>query len=279
MGSSRFEEGGDRGGADRASQTAMIYGSSALREIDRLAVERYGIPTCLLMENAAGALAREVVRRRAGRGSSRVVALCGPGNNGGDGLAAARHLHNAGLEVVILTTPGSSQSDDARLHLHVAIAMGLEIHQVGDDGTIDGAAIDDRVGVAGAVVDALLGTGLDRLPTGAVAGMIEWCHRARSRGAVVVSADIPSGLDADSGRAPGACVRADATVTFVGLKRGFLSLEAQPLIGEVVVADIGVPRELADSLGEVGRFTSHPGVSEADPPRSTDHARRPGEVD
>ena len=131
-----------------------------------------------------------------------------------------------------------------------------------------GAAVDrtvDRFGPPDLVVDALLGTGLASNVREPIAGLIGWVNELGRKGATVLAVDIPSGLDCDSGEPLGAAVQADVTVSFVGLKKGFTGLTAQGYIGEVIVADIGAPRELVESLGK--RMEEHELPDRAEDPR------------
>jgi len=162
------------------------------------------------------------------------VVVCGKGNNGGDGLAAARHLHRWGR------LAGVACLEPDRL-------SGLPAEQAGALRAI-GVEIASRPDFSGAqvVLDALLGTGLSRPPEGPVA---DWIGAVNGSGLRVVSVDVPSGLDADSGRAEGACVNAALTVTLGLPKAGLLSGEGPVRAGEVWVADIGVPFEAYAELG------------------------------
>jgi NAD(P)H-hydrate epimerase len=240
--------------------------------VDRRCTEEYGIPSVVLMENAAIGLAqvvRRAARAAAGGAGRGVLVVCGRGNNGGDGLAASRHLANAGVPVAIVLGPGGSLAADAAVHLRVARAMGLVVVEAGevDAGVSLESAAARLGGEPAVVVDALLGTGVDRPVRGSAAAMIAAVNAMAVRtGAMVVSADLPSGMDADSGRglaenpsARDAAVRADVTVTFVGPKRGFLSLEAQPFLGEVVVRGIGAPAALVEAIGQRLPRGWHPG--------------------
>ncbi len=223
----------------------LVLSRQAVREVDRIAAEQYGIPTIVLMENAGLHLA-EVVLDSAESDGPAVVVVCGPGNNGGDGLCAARHLHNAGALVrVVLSGPAEGCRGDAAVNLAIVRAMGVPIAQ--GAGALDAAARDQQPEV---VVDALLGTGLDRPVGEPMATLIRRINALGESGAIVVAADLPSGLDCDTGKPLGIAVRAATTVSFVGLKAGFLNLAAQEYLGDVIVADIGAPRELAAKLGK-----------------------------
>jgi NAD(P)H-hydrate epimerase len=218
----------------------LVFTREQVRAIDRLAVERYHLPSIVLMENAARGLA-DVAAGMIGD-SGGVLIVCGPGNNGGDGLAAARHLHNRGLDVsLFLSRPAADYQGDALTNLRVAQAMNLTI--------LPHDAPLDVLPRAGLVVDALFGTGLTRPVAAPFDRIIEWMNR---QAAPVLAADLPSGLDADSGLPLGCCVKAAATATFVGLKLGFTRPHAAAFTGPVRVVDIGVPRELAEALARTG---------------------------
>lgn len=242
-------EPADQSPTERAD--VYLLDRRAAREIDRLAVERYAMPSILLMENAALHLADAAWGMVEHAPTPRVAVVCGPGNNGGDGLAASRHLHNAGARVVVLSTADPARfTGDAGANAAIVSRMGLPF-RVLDPGDMAGSA-DAGIGVLGRpdlIIDAVFGTGLDRPVAGSIATLIAWVNTHRKNGAAVLAADIPSGLDADTGEPLGCAVRADVTVTFAGLKVGFTSLAAQEYVGDVVVADIGVPRELIETLG------------------------------
>lgn len=183
------------------------------------------MPRLLLMENAASAVAREVLLV-ADRHVGEIVIVCGEGDNGGDGFAIARHLCVAGRSVRVATI-GEPRGDAARTMAHIARSMGLPI-------TAFTPIEPPRA--PGIVVDALLGTGCDRAVVGHHREAIEWMNGC---GAPIVSVDLPSGIDADTGQPHGCAVRAALTVTFVAPKAGFEA--AARWLGAVVVAGIGAP--------------------------------------
>jgi NAD(P)H-hydrate epimerase len=215
---------------------------ATIREWDRRAIEEYGIPGIVLMENA-GAGAARIIRGLiptddAFRG--RWSVLCGPGNNGGDGFVVARHLHNAGIDVrVILTTPEAyRRGSDAARNLEILRRMAsvpLEARPGPPSNRIR-----DSLGT-GPVVDALFGTGLSRPLE---SPFTDWVDALVASGSRVVALDIPSGLDADSGEVLGAAVKADHTTTFAAAKVGFQKGEGPTRCGRVHVVEIGMPREL-----------------------------------
>lgn len=219
------------------------------RQLDRLATDEFLMPSIVLMENAAVALAR-AARAMLARSARplRCVIVCGPGNNGGDGFALSRHLSNAGIGVcLVLSHPRGSIVGDAGINLAIAQRMGLAMVVAAEDP--GGEASERAFEGTSLIVDALLGTGLDRPVTGEVRNLIELINRKRSIQRPVLAVDLPSGVACDSGHELGLAVRADTTVTFAGLKPAMLSPEARPFIGEVIVGDIGVPAELVERLG------------------------------
>jgi NAD(P)H-hydrate epimerase len=166
----------------------------------------------------------------------RAYVCCGKGNNGGDGLAAARHLHRWGRLAGIACTDLSALTGAAEEQARALAALGVPI----------AGSPAPRFAEATLVVDAILGTGLKRAPQGLAA---EWIDAVEASGRRVISVDVPSGLDADTGMVPGACVTASLTVTLGLPKPGLLTGEGPARAGEVWVADIGIPFEAYSSLG------------------------------
>lgn len=241
----------------------VIFDREGVRGVDRAAAEEFGIPGIALMENASAALAAECFDAVRGVEDALVLLLCGPGNNGGDGYACARRLLDAGVRVAVvsLDDPRDATSD-AGVNAHALRAMrdpGAEIRSLHGHAREDvGRVLDalaQSLGEPALVVDAMLGTGLDRALGEPYASAVRWVNERRARtGVKVIAADIPTGLDANTGAAPGGlAVRATLTVTFAGLKEGFLRPGAGDFLGEVVVGDIGAPAELLKRFGRVAR--------------------------
>jgi NAD(P)H-hydrate epimerase len=237
-----------------------------VRRLDKLAVDEFGVPSIVLMENAARHVTDVALDGLESIESPKVLVVCGPGNNGGDGLAAARHLHNAGLRVTVFLAGNPAQySGDARTNLDIVNHMGLRIFQMDPANpakSLGSAAAG--LGASDLVIDALVGTGLSRDLDPTFERLVNEINGLGADGVPVLAVDLPSGMDADTGVPRRVAVRATATVTFAGIKEGFFALEAQPFLGEVVVADIGAPRELLDRLG---RKLMDPQTEDAGPPR------------
>jgi NAD(P)H-hydrate epimerase len=213
-----------------------------VRDVDRVAIEEYGLPGVVLMENAGRGCAELLVQLGA-RGP--VVIACGKGNNGGDGYVIARHLDLAGIAVeIILTCEPAELRGDAAVHYGVIAKAQLPITIAPQ--AADWSALLPRLQQADWIVDALLGTGFEGAPREPLATAIRTINAA---GRKVLAVDLPSGLDADTGQAAGECIQATRTATFVARKRGFLQPETQPRTGPVDVIAIGVPGRLLTSFG------------------------------
>jgi NAD(P)H-hydrate epimerase len=241
-----------------ARPPSRVLTRASARRLDRLASQRYAIPSILLMENAAVGL-REIVLEMLRESPGVVLVVCGPGNNGGDGLALARHLDNAGVRTIVaMTADPDSMRGDAATNLDIVCRMDIDVVELEPEdpgGALRRTA--DRAGHVGVVVDAIFGTGLTRPIEGGVAEVVGAIEGLRGAGAHVLSVDTPSGLDADTGEALGATVRADVTATFVAPKAGFSVLAAQALLGDVRVVGIGAPRRLLEELGTPGTPIDH----------------------
>ncbi len=233
-----------------------VFTRAGVRALDQAATEELGIPGIILMENAAVSLAQAALDLIASRGLSRIAIACGPGNNGGDGFALARHLANRGFNpLIIATVPIDRLQGDAGVNARIAERMELRIIDpilamapqaaleiVLDDGPI---APTDEEARRILIVDALLGTGADRPVAPPLDRLVQWMNGMRRRGSTILAVDIPTGLDADTGLPLGGpCVHADVTLTLAGIKKGFLHPDARRHTGEVIVGDIGVPMSL-----------------------------------
>jgi len=204
-----------------------LYDADGMRAADSWAIDERGVPSLELMEAAGLALA-EAALELAGAGPARVV--CGKGNNGGDGLVAARHLIRMGLPAeVLLLSPASELSADA------AASRG---RFEGELRELQAAELPGALAGSGVIVDAILGTGFSGAPREPAAAAIEAINSAE---APVIAADVPSGVDASSGEVSGAAVEASATVTFHAAKLGHWVAPGKGRRGELTVAAVGIP--------------------------------------
>lgn len=213
--------------------TQQYLTTAQMREADRRCIEDIGIPGAVLMNNAGNAIFSEIDQAPVG-------VICGKGNNGGDGFVVARLALLAGLPVrVLLAAHPDDVRGDARTFMAVYQNLGGQIDVLTEAG--EAAAALAPCEECGILVDALLGTGIEGEVRGLPRAVIDAWPAIHT-----IAVDLPSGLDADAGTPCGACVRAETTVTLQYPKVGFLRPDAQPYLGRVVVADIGIPAQCAD---------------------------------
>jgi len=216
---------------------ARLVTGAQMARIDRGAIER-GVTGVELMASAGRAGARVLHDLVGGFPGKRIVVLCGKGNNGGDGFVIADLAASAGASVsTFLLALKDQVAGDARHHLDRARKNGLEIEEILESKDLE--RIRTALSRASAAVDALLGTGIRGGPRGLVAGAIE---SLRDTACPILAVDVPSGLDADTGRAEGPCAAATRTVTFGLPKIGQFRFPGRSLCGTLNCADIGLPR-------------------------------------
>jgi len=234
-----------------------VLSRNQCREIDRRAIEDYGMSGLVLMENA-GRGCVDVLERIGIDGP--VVILCGKGNNAGDGFVIARHLDIRGYECRVLllepaVEPAKKLRGDAATNFALLKGSRVEITSFTqpDDEPLSvtpahyPAGLDFHSQGAAWLVDALLGTGAVGDPRPPFDVVIDWVN-ARPAKTKALAVDVPSGLDCDTGQPYAHTVRADHTCTFAAMKTGFIRPSAKPYTGTIHVCDIGVPPELIDSI-------------------------------
>src|SRR3972149_11417966 len=187
----------------------FVATSQEMQNIDRRAGEEFGIPTLLLMENAALGVFHILEEMYGPVKGEKITIVCGKGNNGGDGLAAARLLHNRGARVqVYLLSEQTALKGDAAVNLDIVLKMGIELYS---SGMYDMQALRIALNHSHVIIDAILGTGLSSLVTGEYGEVIGLIHDSRRP---VAAVDIPTGINSDTGEGLGRAVKAAATVTF-----------------------------------------------------------------
>ena len=210
-----------------------LYTPAQVRELDRRAIEDHGIPGGVLMARAGRSAWRHLCLRFPD--IRRLLVLCGGGNNGGDGYVIARLAAEAGLAVDLCPLVDPQRlGGNAREAADAALALMAPV-----------ASPRAAIGEADAVVDAMLGTGIDRPVTGTMATVIDALN---AQCAPVMSIDVPSGLNARTGRVMGTAVCAAITPTFIGLKQGLLTGDAADFVGELVFDDLQVPVAIHDGI-------------------------------
>lgn len=232
-----------------------LYGASQVAELDRRVIEDCGVPGFTLMQRAAAAAFADLSDRWPE--ARRIVVLCGPGNNGGDGFLVAKLAREAGLEVRLFFLGSREKArGDAGRALTEFEATGGECE-----------TFESELPAADVIVDALLGTGLGRPVEGRFRNAVAAILTARERGAGVLAVDIPSGLDADRGAIWGTAVTADATSTFIGLKLGLVTGVGPGHAGALRFHDLEAPAEAyADAPFSARRVTAED-LRAALPPR------------
>ena len=211
-----------------------------IREADRRCIEELGIPGAVLMNNAGAAVFREILRGPVG-------IVCGKGNNGGDGFVVARLALLAGFnpQVVLVADPDWIKGD-AAVFMKAYRRLGGKLACV--TGESDVARMVSGLRTCPTLVDALLGTGIQGEVCGPIRAAIDAWPYPRRWGAEprTIAVDVPSGLNADTGKPCGCSIRADVTVTFQFKKKGYENPAARPYLGRLVIADIGIPEICAD---------------------------------
>ncbi|MEE9258432.1 MAG: NAD(P)H-hydrate dehydratase [Nitrospinaceae bacterium] len=213
-----------------------IATASEMQAIDRRAIEEYGVPGAVLMENAGLGIFTALEETFSRLREKSVVVFSGKGNNGGDGFVVARHLFNLGAQVqALLLGKRSGLKDDALLNAEAADKLGIPISEV-DESNLDSAA--DILCGSDIVIDAIFGTGLTKPASGLYERAIK---KINQLGKYVVAVDIPSGIDSDTGQLMGPHVTADLTLTLGMMKRSHVLYPAAEAMGQVRLVDIGLP--------------------------------------
>ena len=205
--------------------------SEQMRQSDRYTIENIGIPSLVLMEKAAMGICDAIKQLKETKFSTtgkkiRVCCVCGSGNNGGDGAACARILSGQDFDSwIVFAGKKGRMSDEMKKQCKIASALGIPFRN------------SDSISEADIIIDAVFGTGLSRTVEGCYPEIFELINKS---GAFVVSADIPSGINSDTGRIMGCAVRADLTVAIQFLKAGHVLFPGADLSGKVIVKDIGI---------------------------------------
>jgi len=215
-----------------------VYVATALemQNIDKRARDEFGIPTLLLMENAALGITRIVEDKLGSVKEKKITVISGKGNNGGDGLAAARLLYNRGARVCIyLLSEPDAIAGDAATNLNIALKMGIELHSTGN---YDLRTMKSVINHSHVIIDAILGTGLSSPIKGEYSEIIEMINHSQRP---VIAVDIPTGINSDTGEVMGIAVKAADTITFAIPKRGHLLYPGSDYTGKLYIVDISIP--------------------------------------
>ena len=234
----------------------LVLTQDQVRKVDRIAIEQFGVPGGVLMENAgrgcAELLSARLTAQQPQHLQQPVTIVAGKGNNAGDGFVIARFLHNWNIRVRILLCSSADQlSGDAAINWRIVEKMCIPFLSINSLEELDKP--EEKEGghwlqESSWIVDALLGTGLRGEVREPVRSVIARINTARKAGAKVLAVDIPSGLHCDTGEILGEAVEADLTATFVASKPGLLKAEGPVCAGEIHVIDIGVPRAVIEQV-------------------------------
>jgi len=216
----------------------VVMTRDEVRAFDAWAINSLGIPGVVLMENAGRSCAELILEKLKGVVEPKVCIFCGTGNNGGDGYVIARHLINCGIKVTVVVCGDRNKiKDDAKTNLDILEQMGESIELLNPSDHDIAGRVEHFVAGADVIVDSLFGTGLRGQLSDEYRLLIESINTGDCP---VFAVDIPSGLDCDAGEPLGGAIRAAWTVTFVAVKKGFVSESAAQYTGEIFVASIGI---------------------------------------
>ncbi|MFB0559566.1 MAG: NAD(P)H-hydrate dehydratase [Dehalococcoidales bacterium] len=221
-----------------------ILTTSQMRQVEQDCA-KIGLPTDVLMENAGKAVAEEVRQILGAIKKQRIVILIGPGNNGGDGLVAARHLHDWGAKVSLCLLSRRPPDDP---NLTLVQERGIPCIEVTQDESLD--RLNELLSSANAVIDAIFGTGKSRPLRDISQQALDRVNRAKKKypSLHIIALDLPSGLNADTGETDPACLYVDNTVTLGFPKPGLFNSPGADRAGKITVVDIGMPAHLAEGV-------------------------------
>ena len=229
--------------------TPLVLTRLESRQVDERAIKHWGISSLVLMENAGRGAADALCRLETG--DRHVSIYCGKGNNGGDGLVMARHLHLRGWNVqAILFHDPDTFSPDTRANFFIAQQCGIVLHDLADhESTSLDTLLDATSQQSDWLVDSLLGTGSTGAPRSPLDKVIGWMNRSSARR---IALDVPTGLDCDTAEIADSAVQANYTFTFAAAKPGLLSTSAAAHVGHLKILDIGLPRQLLQECATNG---------------------------
>lgn len=209
-----------------------------IQKIDDIAINKYGIPSIVLMENAGRTVSLEIKKMLPKNKRSMVIVFCGHGNNAGDGFVVARNLKESVEDVKIFILGGAKDlKQDAKINYDIVRKLKIPLKEF----KAVNLAMINEVKKADMIVDAIFGVGLNRALEGLFFETVQAINKFSKK---VVSIDVPTGLDATKGSIYGIAVKADKTVTFSLPKRGLFCGQGKKVAGKIVVVDIGIPKEI-----------------------------------
>lgn len=241
-----------------------IVTAEVMREMDRAAIEEYGMPGVSLMENAGAGTAGAIGRRWPNLRNAAII--CGAGNNGGDGYVIARHLIGSGISVATyLLADREKIKGDARINLDILSRMKCDLRDALTDNDLE--KLKKSLIGCDLIVDAMLGTGITKELQGNYKRCVEIVNDS---GVPVCAVDVPTGLNSDSGKPLGGAIKADLTCTYGLIKIGLVIYPGVEYVGDLVLVDIGFPKNVVEKLGGACRLLSEKFVKSVLPSRRPD---------
>ncbi len=226
-----------------------------MRTIDRLASESGAIPSIVLMENAAISCVNEILKQK----PKSAAVFCGRGNNGGDGFAIARHLHNNAIKTTVFLVCGDEFKGDALVNFNIIERMDIETEQI-----YDSSVLDFLIPSYDIIIDAIFGTGIH----GQIEGLpLETIEKINKYSKYTLSVDVPSGMNSDTGEICGSCIKANMTVTFAAYKIGMFQFPAADYTGEVKLCGISIPEYILQNAPTAAEVLSDSCFAEHFPKR------------
>lgn len=210
-----------------------------IRNIDKYCIETLKIPSIVLMENAA----LKVLKNLSLDKNKSFVVICGRGNNGGDALAVARHLYSSGKHIEVFLLGLNKMSTDCEINYNILKNMGVRINNISNMNDIE--YLRDALNRCEVAIDGIFGTGLSRNVSGIYDMVITIINENSSN---IISIDVPSGFDSNTGKILGNCIRANKTISFQLYKRGFINYDTDKLTGEIIIENIGIPEFAVDKF-------------------------------
>jgi NAD(P)H-hydrate epimerase len=220
-------------------QKCLLMSRDEARAFDAWAINKLGVSGIVLMENAGRSCAQFIIETLSKIKKPKVCIFCGTGNNGGDGFVIAMHLLNAGFALTVVVCGSVAKiTGDAKTNLDILTGLGLKIERLDMEGAADfDARVTKLANEANMIIDAIFGTGLTGTLRDEYKRLIESINEL---GCPILSVDIPSGLDCDTGLPLGTAIKANCTVTFVAVKKGFVFENVKAYTGDIFIASIGV---------------------------------------
>ncbi|SNX54512.1 NAD(P)H-hydrate dehydratase [Thermoanaerobacterium sp. RBIITD] len=233
-----------------------VLSNKEMKDLESTAINTIGIPSICLMENAGRIVAEYTKEYLLMNNKVNALVICGKGNNGGDGYVAARYLYNSGFDVkVFITTSSAAITGDAKKNLDIIMNMGIFVAEIIQKEQIK--LLEKNIMDCDIIIDAIYGTGLSGEICGTTKEIIDIINKS---GKYIISADIPSGINGDTGHIEGCAVKANKTITMGFIKKGLTIYPGVEYSGDIVIADIGIPKNIIEQYKNTYNIITHEDV-------------------